>query len=56
MTLLAVNGWDLSNYIMAGMAVIGPWFILWWWLTTVRRRFADLNQAYRERQEQEKNG
>lgn len=53
MTLLAVNGWDVSNYIMGALAMIGPWFILWWWISTVRHRFRELNEAHRARQQQD---
>jgi len=42
--IVAMNGWDLSNYIMSSIAIIGPCVIVWWFLKTATQRVKDLNE------------
>jgi hypothetical protein len=42
--IVAINGWDLSNYIMSSIAIIGPCLIAWWFIKTATRRVKDFSE------------
>lgn len=48
MMVAATSGWDIANYIFGAIAMIGPFTILWWFLSAARRRFRDLNESARQ--------
>lgn len=52
MTLVAINGWDLSCYIMGAVAIIGPCTIAWWFLKASRERFRDVQERSKQAEEQ----
>jgi len=47
----ATSGWDIANYIFGAIAMIGPFTILWWFLRAAGRRFKDLDEQARQRDE-----
>ncbi|HQF51781.1 MAG TPA: hypothetical protein PLJ89_06435 [Thermoleophilia bacterium] len=49
MMVVAVNGWDLSCYIMGAVAIVGPCTIAFWFFEASRQRFRDLSEAHKER-------
>ena len=46
---VAINGWDLSCYIMGAVAIVGPCTIAFWFFEASRQRFRDLSEAHKER-------
>jgi len=48
MMVVAINGWDLSCYIMGAVAIVGPCTIAWWFFKASRKQFRDLNEASKE--------
>jgi hypothetical protein len=46
--IVAINGWDLSNYIMSSIAIIGPCLIAWWFIKTATRRVKDFHEETKQ--------